>query len=217
MSWKESEVFPEGKDSILQYVMPGGITLEDYRRALSETRCEILREFKEDLRRLDQRLAGLEHDARQPRLVMEANGPANTKTRERKEGAATAVPAMHGDSCSADRVDPNPICSTSFGDDCTGPPAPPCSREDVLVDNGTAAPKSCLPSLEMRSPTAAGGLLPTGEDSLATGTNRMFDPGGSQGHHACPFLGLWRALLCGRFMLVLDEAAAFLRGLVTGG
>ena len=28
--------------------------------------------------------------------------------------------------------------------------------------------------------------------------NRMFDPGGSQGHpRACPFLGSWRALVCG--------------------
>ena len=43
----------------------------------------------------------LEHDARQPRLAMEADGPADTKTRERTEGAATAVQAMHGDSFSA--------------------------------------------------------------------------------------------------------------------
>ena len=28
--------------------------------------------------------------------------------------------------------------------------------------------------------------------------NRTFDPGGSQGHpRACPFLGSWRALVCG--------------------
>ena len=32
-----------------------------------------------------QRAASLEHDARQPRLAMEADGPANTKTRERTE------------------------------------------------------------------------------------------------------------------------------------
>ena len=31
-------------------------------------------------------------------------------------------------------------------------------REDVLVENGAAAPKSCLLSLEMRTTTAAGGL-----------------------------------------------------------
>ena len=39
--------------------------------------------------------------------------------------------------------------------------------DDVLVKNGAASPKSCLPSLEMRT-TAAGGLLPTGETSTAT-------------------------------------------------
>ena len=108
----------------------------------------------------------------------------------------------------------------------------------------------------MRSSTAAGGLVPTGETSTATRTtsnepllrfyaieemnpeedskkenlwisfpsawydnsfwkllptpsglrvietkpmqNKTFDPGGSQGHpRACPYLGSWRALVCG--------------------
>ena len=49
------------------------------------------------------------------------------------------------------------------------PPALPC-RDDVLVENGNALPKSCLPFLEMRSPSAAGGLLPTGEAFTATNT-----------------------------------------------
>ena len=121
-------------------------------------------------RLLEQHLASQEQDARQSRLAMEVDGPANTKTRERTEGAATAVQAMHGDSCSADRVDLDPMCSTSSGDDCTGPPAPSCSGENALVDNRTAAPKPCLPSSEMRSPTAAGGLVPTGEAFTATKT-----------------------------------------------
>ena len=120
-----------------------------------------------------QRLASLEHDAQQPRLAMEADGQAGTKTRERTEGAATAIQVMHGDSCCANGVDPGPICSTSFGDNCTGPPTLPCSREGVLVDNGAAAPKSCLSSLEMRSAMTAGGLLPAGETSTATKT--IFD------------------------------------------
>ena len=31
--------------------------------------------------------------------------------------------------------------------------------------------------------------------------NRTFDPGGSRGHlHACPFLGSWRALICGEVL-----------------
>ena len=117
---------------------------------------------------MDQRLASLEHDARQPRLAMEVDRQADTKTCERTEGAATAVQAVHGDSCSANRVDPNPMCSTGFGDDCTRPPALPCSREDALVDNGAAAPKSCLSPLEMCSSTAAGGLFPAVETSTTT-------------------------------------------------
>ena len=151
------------------------------------------------------------------------------------------------------------------------PPDLPC-RDDVLVEGGDAAPRSCLPSLEMRSLTAAGGLLSTGEASTATrntsdepllrfyateeinpeedskkenlGTstpyasydssvfqksnlsaapycrrfvetksrqNRTFDPGGSRGHlRACPFLGLWRALVCGEAERD-GRAAAFYR------
>ena len=86
---------------------------------------------------------------------MEADGPAGAKTRERTESAAKAVQAKHGDSCTAQRVQDGPKTST-----CSGvmaePPALPC-RDGVLVENGAAAPKSCLPPLEMRSPKAAGG------------------------------------------------------------
>ena len=119
---------------------------------------------------MDQRLTRLEHDARQPRLVMEADGQVYTKTRECTESAATAVQAMYWDSCSTIRVDPDPMCSTSFGDSCTGPPTLLCSREDALVDNGTVVLKSWLSPFEMRSPTAAGGLLPTDETSTASET-----------------------------------------------
>ena len=80
-----------------------------------------------------QRLASLEQDTRQPRIAMEADGSATEKTCERTEGAAKrtesaakAVQAMHGDSCFASRVDPDPMCSTSFEDDSTRPPALPC-------------------------------------------------------------------------------------------
>ena len=39
----------------------------------------------------------------------------------------------------------------------------------------------------------------------------LFDPGGSTDQlRTCPFLGTWRALLCGEvFVKALDEAAAF--------
>ena len=102
---------------------------------------------------------------------MEADGQADTKTRERTEGAAKTIQAVHGDNFSAYWVDPDPMCSTSFGVKVE-PPALPC-RDGVLVKNGAAAPKSCLSPLEMRTTTAADGLLPADETSTATST--IFD------------------------------------------
>ena len=49
------------------------------------------------MRKMDQHVTSLEHGALQPRFAMEVDGQANTKTRERTEGAATAVRAMRGD------------------------------------------------------------------------------------------------------------------------
>ena len=54
----------------------------------------------EDTRWIDQLLANLEQDAWQPCLAMEADVPADKKTREPTEGAATAVQAKHRDFCS---------------------------------------------------------------------------------------------------------------------
>ena len=119
-------------------------------------------------RLFDQLAARLEHDGRQPRLAMEANGQANTKTRERTEGAATAVQAMHGDSCTPQKVQDGPKTLISFGVMAELPNPP--YREDVLVEDGATSLESCLPSLEMRSSTAAGGLVSTGETSTATKT-----------------------------------------------
>ena len=116
-------------------------------------------EIPEENRRTSQRLASLEHDACRSRLAMEADGQVDTEIRERTEGAATAIQAMHEDSCSVNRVDPTPkTTSISFGVKGDSP-ALPC-RDDVLVDNGAAAPKSCLSPLAMRTTTAASGLLP---------------------------------------------------------
>ena len=120
----------------------------------------------DEMRGTRRRLADLEQDARHPRLAMEADGPSDAKTLELMEGAAKAVQAMHGDSFSA--VDPDPICSTSFGVKIE--PSPLIFRDDVVVENGAVVPKSCLPPLEMRSPTAAGGLLPTGKTSTTAST-----------------------------------------------
>ena len=129
-----------------------------------------LDDISDERRKMDQHVTSLEHRARQPRLAMEADGQANTKTHERTEGAATAVQAMRGGHFSARRVKPGPNTnSTSFGVKAE-PPALPC-RNDVVVECGAAASGSCLPSLEMRSSTAAGGLVPPGEASKATETN----------------------------------------------
>ena len=106
-----------------------------------------LDEVAEEMRATGQRLASLDQGARHPRLAMEAGVPAYKKTRERTEGVATAVQAKHGDSCSANRVDSDPMRLTSFGDDSTGPLTLSCLRDDALVSNGAAAPKSCLSPL----------------------------------------------------------------------
>ena len=99
---------------------------------------------------------------------MEAD-ETNTKTRERTEGAAIAVQAMRGDSCTTEqKVRDGPKTSITFGMEAEPPDLP--SRDDILVEEGATSPESCLPSLEMRSPTAACGLLPTGKASTATRT-----------------------------------------------
>ena len=182
MPWKQSEAVPKGDGPIPQQKEfgSGEPTLADIYRLCEGRfdRMEIyfdrwdrkLGEISDETRVMDQHVTSLEDGARQPRLAMEADGPANTKTRERTEGAATAVQAMRGDSFSARRVEPGPSTnSTSFGVKAEAP-ALPC-RDDVVVESGDAAPKSCLPSLEMRSSTAAGGLVPTGEASTATDTS----------------------------------------------
>ena len=125
---------------------------------------------------MKKRLTRLEHEARQPRLAMEADGPADTtKTRERTEGAATAVQAMRGDCFSARRFEPGPNTnSTNFGVKA-GPPALSC-RDDSVVESSAAAFESCLPSMEMLLSTAAGGLVPTGEASKASETTSNQPP-----------------------------------------
>ena len=89
---------------------------------------------------MDQRLASLEQNARQPRLAMEADVPADEKTRERTEGAAKAVQAMHGDSISANRVQASPKTTWASSGLKTEPPALLC-KDDDLFENGATAPK----------------------------------------------------------------------------
>ena len=106
-------------------------------------------------------------------LAMEADGQEDKKTRERTEGAATAKQAMHGDRFFASWLDPGPKTnSTSFGVK-TKPPALPC-RDDIVIENGAAAPKSCLSPLEMRTPSVTGGLLPTVQQRGPPSTSHLF-------------------------------------------
>ena len=177
---KASKAVPEGNGLVPQKgeLGSGQLTLGDVYRLCVERFDRMddrwnkkLDEITDKMRKMDQHVTSLEHEARQPRLAMEADGPADTtKTRERTEGAATAVQAMRGDGFSPRRVEPGPNTnSTSFGVKAE-PPAPPC-RDDVAVEGGAAVSESCLPSLEMRSSEDAGGLVHTGEASTAKEIN----------------------------------------------
>ena len=70
--------------------------------------------LEEQTKMLEKRLTRLEPGARQPLVAMEADGHANTKTQKRTEGAATAVQAMSGDSCTTEKkVQDGPKSRTS--------------------------------------------------------------------------------------------------------
>ena len=179
---KASEAVPEGNGPVPQKeeLGSGQPMMEDVYRVMKEAFdrwdkkldeiSDKMEKYIEERGSIDQRLTRLEHGARQPHLAMEADGQANTKTRERTEGAATAVHAMRGDGFSARRVEPGPNTNSTSFSVKTEPPALPC-RDDVVVEGGDAASETCLPSLEMRSSTAAGGLVPTGEASATKETN----------------------------------------------
>ena len=87
---KESEAVPEGNGPILQQeeLCSGQPTMEDVYRIMKEVFdrwdrkldeiSDKMEEYIEERTSIDQRLTRLEHGARQPRLAMEADGPANT-------------------------------------------------------------------------------------------------------------------------------------------
>ena len=169
---KESKAVPEGNAPVPQKeeLGSGQPTMEDVYRMMKEAFDrwdKKLDEISDEMKIMDQHVTRLEHGARQPRLAMEADGQAGTKTRERTEGAATAVQAMRGDCFSAHRVGPGPTTNSISFDVKAEPPALP-RRDDVMAESGPAASESCLPSMEMCSSPAAGGLVPTGEASKAS-------------------------------------------------
>ena len=100
---------------------------------------------------------------------MKAEVKPDKKTRKRMEGAAAADRVISRDDSSA-QVDTDPIRLTRFGNDSARSPALNCSRNDALVDNDAAPTKPCLSPAEMRTGTAAGGLLSAGTASTAIRT-----------------------------------------------
>ena len=111
-----------------------------------------------------QRLAGLQHQAQQTRLAIEAEIETYMKTCKRTEGTAADV-VKHGGTSSA-RVDHDPMRQTSFGEEnSTEPPAFPICRDDALVDEGAKAPKLCLLPGEMHTSTPVNGSLLAGTTS----------------------------------------------------
>ena len=131
---------------------------------------DMMSEITGILRVTNKRSAGLEHEAGQPCHATEADVEPDPKIRKRTEDVSAADRMMNGDSSSA-RVDHDPMHLTSFGDDFTEPPAPKNSIDDALIDKGAMqSTKAVSPTVEMRTPTAASGLLPASTASTAVRT-----------------------------------------------
>ena len=156
----------------------GELTMAALYRVLKEgfdSKDKYLEKLTRMMKRTNQRLAGLQRKAQQPRLVAEADVKLDIKTRERVEGAA-ADDEKYGEISSA-RVDDDPMRLTSFGDqEFTEPSlAPEKDIGDVPVDEGAEAPKPHLPPVEMRMLiSTASGLLLTGTASTTLRT--VFHP-----------------------------------------
>ena len=101
MPRKKSKAVPEGKGPVPQDTTSeplGGITLEESRQLMYEALDKVFDkhfglkpEKPEEMRATDQRLAGLEHDARQSRLATEAGVSSDKKTHKRTKDAATGL------------------------------------------------------------------------------------------------------------------------------
>ena len=134
MPQRLSKAVPQGNGSVPQQEEFGSVqpTLANVYRLFEErfdrhlevmkSHFDKLDELADEMRTAEKHSASLEQNARQPRLAKEANATAEEKTHARMKGAL-AVQAKHGDSSSANQVDPDPMCLTSFGHDFTGPPA----------------------------------------------------------------------------------------------
>ena len=168
-----SKAVPEGNELVSQQEEFGSdqSTLADIYRMVEELFDKSDRnmdQLTEKMRGTRQRVASLEQVARQPRVTMEADVPADEKTRERTEGATLkqfkrcmGIAFLRTWSIPTQEVLPASVVT---------PPNLRLSvfKDDALVGNDAAAPKPCFSPLEMRSPTAAGGLLRAGKASTTT-------------------------------------------------
>ena len=136
MPRKWSKGVPESNGSVPHHDEFGSDqpTMADLYRMSKERFDRLSKQFgglTEKRRVTNQRLAGLEHEARQPRFATEANVEPDTKTRKRTEDAV-AHGVMDGASSSLS-VDGGPMSLTSFGT-IAEPPAPENSIGDALID-----------------------------------------------------------------------------------
>ena len=131
-----------------------------------------LDDMGKEARKTNQRHAGRQHQAQQPRLAMKADVQEDKKTRECTEDFAQD--GRLGD-ISSDRAH-GPMRLTSFGDqDYTEPPAVPC-RDDALFNQGREVAKPCLSPVEMRKSSSAGSLLHAGAASTIKTQGTNFPP-----------------------------------------
>ena len=136
------------------------------------TRGNKLDDMVKEARNNNQRRAGLQDQAQQPRLTMKADVLEDKKTRESTEDFAQD--GRLGD-ISSDRVH-DPMRLTSFGDqDYTDPPALPC-RDDALVNQGHEVAKPCLSPAGIRKSTSTGSLLHAGATSTTKTQGANFPP-----------------------------------------
>ena len=116
------------------------------------------------MRATNQRLAGLQHGARQPHFATKVYVEPDTKPRKRTDGAAAGL-AKHGDSSSA-WVDDGLTSLTSFGKIAELASAPEECIGDALLNKDAHAQKRHLPPMDARMlSSAADGLLPAGTTS----------------------------------------------------
>ena len=131
-----------------------------------------LDDMVKEARNTNQRRAGLQHQAQQPRLGMKADVLEDKKTRESTEDFLQDGRLGY---ISSDRVH-DPMRLTSFGDqDYTEPLALPC-RDDALVNQGHEVAKPCFSPVEMRKSTSGGSLLHAGTASTNKTQGTNFPP-----------------------------------------